>query len=104
MKVEVADVAAKISRSAQAYLSIHVGSVKVDLTAVLVDDAAGLDHTLFKDSVGGGVGDHQGSEPLLMFARLGAQVLQIDIALFIAADWDYIEASKHRAGWVGAMG
>lgn len=45
-----------------AYLSVHVGTVHVHLTAVVVDDLADCVHILLVHTVCGGVGDHEGCQ------------------------------------------
>ena len=46
-----------------AHLSIHVGTVHVDLAAIRMDDLADLIHSLLVDTVRGWVCDHQSSQP-----------------------------------------
>ena len=56
------DVRAHITRSGKPDLSVHVGAVHVDLSAMGVDDLANPLNPLFEDTVRRRVGDHQSTE------------------------------------------
>src|SRR6478736_5662045 len=58
VQVEVADVAAELTRPSQTHEGVEVRTVDVDLAARLVHQVADLAHVLLVDAVRGGVGDH----------------------------------------------
>lgn len=61
----------RFTRSLQvAYLRVHVGTVQVHLSAVLMDELTNFTDVLLKHSVCGGVRDHDGSQICLMFVHL----------------------------------
>ena len=47
----------------QTYLSIHVGTVHVDLATILMDDVADLINAFLVHSMGGGVCHHECCQP-----------------------------------------
>ena len=57
VQIEVAGVGTDVRQTAETHLGVHVGTVEIDLTAVLMHDVAYLADALFEDPVGGGVGD-----------------------------------------------
>ena len=59
VQVEVADIRAKVRRTAETHLGVHVGPIHVDLAAMGVNNLANSGNFRLKDAVGGGVGHHQ---------------------------------------------
>ena len=51
VQIEMADVGAVIAGPRQADLSVHVGAVEIDLSAVGVDDVADVTDVLFEHTV-----------------------------------------------------
>ena len=62
VKIKMRHVRSDIAGTTQAHLGVHVGTVHVHLTAVVMDEIAHLPHALLKDSVGGRVRDHDGGK------------------------------------------
>ena len=60
VQIQVAHIAANITRSYQAHHGVHIGAIDIHLTAVLVGNVADLGHRFFKDTMGGWVCDHAG--------------------------------------------
>ena len=104
MQVEVADVGAHFGGAAEADLGVHVGAVHVDLAAVHVDDFADFDDGLLEDTVGAWVGDHERGEAVAVLIGLGAQVVEVDVAVFVAADDDDFHAGHDGAGGICTVG
>ena len=104
VEVEMADIRADAAWGGEAELGVEIGSVHVDLTTVLVREAADLGDGFFKHAMGGGVSDHEGSDFLAMALKLGAEVTEVDVALVIAGDGDDLETDHDGAGGVGAVG
>ena len=53
-----------------AHLSVHICSVQVDLSSVLVDQVTHISDVLFKHSIGGWVRNHDCCQVLLVFIHL----------------------------------
>ena len=58
VEVEMADVGTESTRVGQTHQRVEVGTVDVDLPAVVMDDLADVGNALLEDAVGGGIGDH----------------------------------------------
>src|SRR5690606_38921100 len=86
---------------------VHVGAVGVDLAAVGVDDLADFHHAFLEHAVGGGVGDHQRGQPVRILLGVGADVLDIDVAVGVALGDHHLQAAQlggRRVGAVGGLG
>ena len=116
VQVEVAYVGSDEAWVGDAYLAVHVGSVHIDLTSVLVDDAAYLADLHLEYSVGRrigdhnagqavlvGLGDHDAGQAVLVGLGLLAQLVHVDVAVLVAADQDNVESGHGRAGGVGSV-
>ena len=104
VKVQVAYVRTDAPRLAQPYEGVQVGPVQVHLPASFVHDAADLRNTLLEHAVGGRIRDHQRGETAGEPVGLGAQVVQVDVAVIIAVHHHHAHARQHRAGRIGAVG
>src|SRR5690606_20307694 len=104
VQVEVGDVATEAPRRAQADHGVEVGAVDVHLPAVLVDDVADLADAFLEHAVGGGVGDHQGGQALVVGFGLGAQVVDVHVAAAVAGHHQHLHAGHAGGGRVGAVG
>ena len=62
MQVQVAHIGPDISRTGQSHLGVHIGPVHINLSAVLMHHIDDLQDVVFKNPVGGRVGDHDGSK------------------------------------------
>src|ERR1700750_2254836 len=88
VQVEMADIRAVIAGPGQPDLRIHVGTVEIDLAAMVMHDVADLANMLLEHAVGGGIGDHYGGEGFRMLRRLGAQIVDVDVAARVARDYN----------------
>ena len=86
VQIQVADVGPDVARPAKADLRVHVRAVHVDLAAVFMHDLADFLDRGFEDAVSRRIGDHQRRrDRLAVRLRLGAQIGEIDIAVFSSA-------------------
>ena len=97
------DVRADRRGAGQADLGVHVGAVHVDLAAMLVNHRADVPDVLFEHAVRRGVGHHQRRQLVAMLPRLGAQVLEVDVALAVARRHHHPQPRHRRARRVGAV-
>lgn len=79
VEVEMADIGANGTRRGQANLSVHVGTVHVDETAVLVDEVTGPSNIGLEDTVGAGVGDHNGTKLVSVLLALGLEIHHVEV-------------------------
>ena len=104
MQIEVGGIDPEISWTTDANEGIEVGAIHINLAASGVDFGAKIADACLKNSVSGGVGDHDGSEAGAEFKNLGVEIGVVDIPLGIASDGDDAEACENGAGWIGAVG
>ena len=83
MQVQVADVCSDGTRIGQADLCIHVGSVHIQLTAASVNDVAHFLDVHFEDTVSGWIGDHAGSQVVLVGFGFCTEIFQVDVTLVV---------------------
>ena len=103
VEVEVTDVGPNHARAGESDLGVHVGPVHVHLPAVGVNHLRHLEDRALKHPVGGRVGDHQGPEVFAVLLGLGAQVVDVDVAVLVASDHHHLHARHDGAGRVGAV-
>ena len=80
-----------------AWLSDQVG------LPVAVHDLADAAYPLLEHAMRAGIGDHQRRKPVGVLRRLGLQVLQVHVAVPVAADDHDAVAGHDGAGRVGAV-
>jgi hypothetical protein len=71
VEVKMADISADVTRTAEADLGVHVGTVHVDEAAMLVDEVADLLDLGLEDTKGGRVCNHDASEFIGVLDTLG---------------------------------
>ncbi|KAI6753363.1 hypothetical protein HG531_005532 [Fusarium graminearum] len=105
VEVKMADISADITRRAKTDLGVHVGTVHVDETTVLVNKIADLLNLGLKDTKGGGVGNHDSSELISVLDTLGLEILNVQVtSLAVTLDGDDLHASHSGRGRVGTVG
>ena len=103
VQVEMADIGAVIAGPRQPDLRVHVGAVEIDLSAMAMHDVADLADVLLEHPVGGGIGDHHGGEIFRMLRRLGAQIIDVDVAARIARHHHDLHAGHAGRSRIGAV-
>ena len=103
VQIEMADVGAVIAGPRQADLRVHVGAVEIDLAAMAVHDVADLADVLLEHAMRRGIGDHDGGEVFGVLLRLGAEIVDVDIAARVAGDHHHLHADHAGGGRIGAV-
>src|SRR5262249_22476350 len=85
VQIQMTDIRADFAGPTNANLRIHIRAIHIDLSAVGMNDLADAPDIGLEYPVRGWVGQHQGRQSLPMLGSFGFKVLQIDIALSIAA-------------------
>ena len=96
VQVHVRHVSPNIGRTGQTHLRIQVGAIHVNLAAVLVNDLANLANTLFVNTMGRRIGNHQAGQLLGVVFSLLAQIGYVYVALIITGDQYHAHAGHHR--------
>ena len=76
------------------YLSVHVGAVHVDLSAVAVHEVDDVNDLLLEHSVSTRVGDHEGGQVIFVLLGLGAQVSNVDVARLVTLHHHNLKIEK----------
>ncbi len=103
VQIEVADVGADITRTGKPDHGVHVGTVQIDLSAMLVHDVADFANRFFKHAVGGRIGDHAAREVFRILLCFCTEIVYIDITVFLRPDRNDLHADHLCGGRVGAM-
>src|SRR5262245_53948175 len=103
MQVDVTDIGTHVSGAREAYEGIEVGAIEIDLPAVVMSNGADLFDPLLEYAVRRWVGDHRRRQVLGVGLGLGAEIIEVDIALRIRRDHDDPEATHRRRSRIGAM-
>lgn len=103
VQVEMAYIGADKAGVGDADLTVHVGSVHVDLASVLMYDVADLADLDLEYSVSRRIGDHDAGEAVLVGLGLLAQLVHVDVAVLVAAYQDDVESCHGGAGGVGSV-
>ena len=96
VQVEVAHVGAHRAGGGQAHLRVHVGTVHIHLTAVLVYNLDDVEHRFLEHTVRGRIGDHEAGDLL-------AEVVHVDFTVLGRFHHADLEASLGGRGRVGAV-
>ena len=99
----MADISTDIAGTRQTDERVQVGSVKINLAAMGMNDAADIFDPLLENAVGRGIRDHQRSQIRTMQFSLRLEIVEVDVALVLAGDDDNPHACHMGAGGVGAM-
>ena len=83
VEVEVADVGADVARIGEADLRVHVGAIHIKLSSASVNDVAHLLDVHLEDTMRGRIGNHAGSQTLLVLLGIRAEIFQIDITILV---------------------
>ena len=103
VQVEVRHIGTELARLGKPHKCIEVGAIHIHLATVCMHDLAQLANALLKHAVRGGVGDHGCGQCIARGIGLGAQVVEVDVAVGVAGHHHHRHAGHHRAGGVGAM-
>src|ERR1700761_207094 len=95
VQVQMAYVSANFTRRAKPNLRIHVCSIHINLTAVLVDKLTSLFDLWLKDTKGAGIGDHDGAELLIMFFAFCFQIGHIQVTSYSITLYSNDTHSRH---------
>ena len=104
VQVDMADVGADRGGAGHPDLGVQVRPVHVHLAAGVVDDLADLPDGVLEDPVRGRVGDHQAAQGVAVRRRLGAQVVEVDVAAVVAGHHHDPHPRHGRGGGVRAVG
>ena len=104
MKVQMAYIGPELAGLGHPDQCIEIGAVGVDLTTGVVYQFAHPNHGVFVHAMGGGIGDHQGSQVLTVLGDLGFEVRHVHVAPVVALDHDHLHASHNRRCGIGSMG
>ena len=77
----MAHIPAQIAGAAQPHHGVEVCAVDIDLPAMLMSDFADLGHGFLEHAVGRGIGDHATRKGVRMLLGLGAEIIQINVAI-----------------------
>ena len=95
------DVEAHVARAADAHDRVQVGAVVVERRADAVDDLGDLLDLGLEQPERRGVGQHQAGDVLV---GLGAQVVEVDVAVLVGSDLDDLVAGHRHGRRVGPVG
>ena len=76
------------------YLSVHVGAVHVDLSAVAVHEVDDVNNLLLEHTVSTRISDHEGGQVVFVLLGLGAQVRHINVARLITLHHHNLKIEK----------
>ena len=69
-----------------------------------MNEVTDLNHCLFVDTVGGGVGNHQSRKGVLVLCNLLPQIKNIYVAVVVATNHHNLKTCEHGARGIGAVG
>ena len=100
VQIQMADVCIDYARGSQAQLSVHIGTVEVDLTTIGVDEVVDLFNSRLKNSMCARVGDHSAGNLALILFTLGSNGFDIYVARAIARNGHDLQPTHDSCGWV----
>ena len=103
MQIQVAYIGTDHTRTGESHLSIHVGTVHVDLTTVIMNDLGDFFDTFLVYSMSGRIGHHQNSQLIAVLFGFFFQFSDVDIAFVVALHHHYFHAGHYSTCRVGAV-
>ena len=103
VQIEVAHVAAELSRPGHTHQGVEVGAVHVDLAAGVVHRRTDIGDVVLEDTVGRRIGDHQRRQRPGMLGDLCAQFVKVDVTVVAAANHHHAHADQGGRRSVGAV-
>src|SRR5215813_9220336 len=97
MQIQVTYIRTDISRPAESYLGVHIGSIHVDLSAMRMDDLTDTPHVRFEHPMGRRIGQHHSRKAVTVLNRLRFEICEIDIAVPITSN-RHDGHAYHRCG------
>jgi hypothetical protein len=104
VEVEMADISTNVTGAAKTDLGVHVGTVHVDETAMLVDKITDLLDLRLEDTESRGIGNHDSSKLISVLDTLGLQILDIQVtSLTVTLDSNNLHTSHGSRSRVGTV-
>src|SRR5215831_20274987 len=97
MQIQLTYIRTHISRPAESHLSVHIGSVHIDLSAMRMDGLADTPYVRFEHPMGRRIGQHHSGKSVTVLNRLRFEICEIDIAVSIASN-RHDGHTHHRCG------
>ena len=91
VQIEMTNVRAHVARPAKPDLRIHVRAIHVNLAAVRMNNLANFADGGFENAVRGWIRHHQCGQIIFVRLGFGAQISEIDVAIFQARDRHHLE-------------
>ena len=103
VQIQVANVGSDKTGTGQANLGIHIGSVHINLSAVLMNDTAHFTNVRFENTVGRRISNHATGKSGSVFAGFVFPVFQVDVTVGIAFNLNYGKACLSGTGGIGSV-
>mmetsp|Transcript_11444 Transcript_11444/g.22872 ORF Transcript_11444/g.22872 Transcript_11444/m.22872 type:complete len:234 (-) Transcript_11444:1785-2486(-) len=103
VEIQMANISTNHTWSSQSYLGIHVGTIHVDLTTILMDNVADLIDSIFIYTMCRWICNHEGCQVVLVLFCLLTHFANVDISLLVNSNWHNLHSSHDGRGWVGSM-
>ena len=103
VQVDVRDICANLGRPTDPHQRVEVGTIHVNLSAMVVNDLADISDTLLEHTMGGWVGNHERGEFFLAGCRLIPEIVEVDISILIAGDDHHPHSCHNCAGGIGSV-
>lgn len=103
MKVKMTNVSSDKSRRGEAKLSVHVSTVHVYLTTIVMNSVTDRFNTFFKHTMSRWIGDHDARKLVSILLCLFFNLLSQDVSILIAMDWDDFHAANLSSGRVSSV-
>ena len=104
MQVQVTYIGADRTRICQSNLRVHVGAIHIKLSTASVNDLAHLLDVHLEDTMRRRIGNHAGSQTLLVLLGFRAEIFQIDITILVAFNGYGLIPALDSTGRVGSVG
>lgn len=103
MQIQVTNVGSQVSRRSVSDKSVHVGSIEINLTSVLVDQIVDFPDFHIVNASCRWECDHDTSEILAVGFNFRLKVFKVDFSVN-DVDWNDFQSYQNSAGWIGTMG
>ena len=104
VEIEVTNIGTNHARTSEPYLGIHVGTIHVNKTTLIVYQLTNFANGFFKYAMGRRIGNHQSGQGIFILKGFLGKVGHVDITSIIAFYYHHFKSYHYCAGRVGTMG
>ena len=103
VKVKMTDISSDQTWRCKTKLGIHVGTVHIYLTAIVMNSIADLLDISLEDTMSRWVSDHNARKSISVLLCFFLNFFSHDVSLLVAVNWNDFHSTDLSSSWVSSM-